>query len=155
MPAVSGRWSIPSQHRWDHIWSALSSMRKLWSDWSESSHKDKYETGASSIYVERLREMGLLNLEKKRFKGNLIKVYKYMVWAAEEEKAKLLSALLTDWQWAEIKTHEIACNGLSREILEFPSLEIFKTKLDMNLTISYIWPWLNRDIGYTTSENPS
>jgi len=43
-------------------------------------------------YEERLRQQGLLSLEKRRFMGNLTNVSKCLVEGNEEEAARLLSS---------------------------------------------------------------
>ena len=51
-------------------------------------------------YEERLRELGLFSLEKRRlggvWGGNLINMYKYLMRGKEEEGARLFSAVPTD-----------------------------------------------------------
>ncbi|PKU36605.1 hypothetical protein llap_13091 [Limosa lapponica baueri] len=102
---------------------------------------------------ERLRYLGLFSLEKRRLWGDLINAYKYLRGGYQEDGSSLFSVVPTDRIRIRGNGHRLEhkkfhlnmrrnffplrvaehWNRLLREVVESPSLETFKTHLDMFL----------------------
>jgi len=97
---------------------------------------------------ERLRELGLSSLEKRRLRRDVISAFQYLKWAYKETGQALFSRAVSDrtrHNGFKLKEDRFILNmgkkfftvrvvrhwhRLPREVLNAPSLEVFKARLD-------------------------
>lgn len=92
-------------------------------------------------YEERLRDLALFSLEKRRLRGDLTNVYKYLRCGRQRDLANFFSVVCGDrTRWSKMEHRKLRTNmpknfftvrvterwnKLPREVAESPSLEIF------------------------------
>ena len=111
-------------------------------------HKD--EKGLKHLpYVERLNNLGLFNLGKRRLREYLINVYKYLKGSGRQtDKARLFSVVCTNRSnglklehrkfcismWKNFFTVRVtALEQVAVEVVDSPAMEIFETLFDVYL----------------------
>jgi len=120
----------------------------------------------SFSYEERLRELGLFSLEKRRFWGDLIVTFQCMKGAYKQERQQLFMKVDSDRTRGMVVNSGRGClgwilggifctqrvvmqwNRLPKEVVDAPSLEAFKARLDVALDILGCWLATLHTAGY-------
>ena len=94
-------------------------------------------------YEDRLRELGLFSLEKRKLQGDLIAAFQYLKGAYKQEGSQLFERVYNSrtrgngfklkegrLMW-DIRERVVRCwNRLPREVVDALSLQVFKARLD-------------------------